>query len=154
MKKAAVGVVILVLGFASARAHAQTADILRMIEQQRANLGASVSGSTGTQVINLAKQRTAAPQAGTGASTVVASAPTTTPAPSGSAITKTLLYGLKNDSQVMTLQTFLAAKGYLTVAPDGNFGPKTLAAVKKFQSANGLDPIGLVGPKTRAIINK
>lgn len=34
------------------------------------------------------------------------------------------------------------------------FGPKTLAAVKKFQEANGLTPDGIVGPQTRAALNK
>jgi peptidoglycan hydrolase-like protein with peptidoglycan-binding domain len=71
---------------------------------------------------------------------------------SSGAITKTLSYGLKNDPQVLKLQTFLVARGYLSATPDGNFGPMTLAAVKKFQTANGIAPLGLVGPQTRALI--
>lgn len=67
-------------------------------------------------------------------------------------ITKTLRYGMKNDAQVMTLQTFLIQKGYLVATADGNFGPKTLAAVKKFQLASNLPLVGIVGPMTRALI--
>ena len=67
-------------------------------------------------------------------------------------ITKTLRYGMKNDAQVITLQTFLIQKGYLIATADGNFGPKTLAAVKKFQLASNLPPVGIVGQMTRALI--
>lgn len=72
---------------------------------------------------------------------------TTTP------ITKTLSYGMKKDPQVVILQMFLISKGYLVGIADGTFGPKTLAAVKKFQTANSLPPVGIVGPRTRALIN-
>ena len=33
------------------------------------------------------------------------------------------------------------------------FGPATERAVKKFQEKNGLEPVGIVGPKTRAALN-
>jgi peptidoglycan hydrolase-like protein with peptidoglycan-binding domain len=35
---------------------------------------------------------------------------------------------------------------------DGDFGPKTKAAVITFQKLNGLVPDGLVGPLTKATI--
>ncbi|MGI5860481.1 MAG: peptidoglycan-binding protein [Myxococcales bacterium] len=54
-------------------------------------------------------------------------------------------------SAVKTLQTLLRNKGY-SIAVDGSFGPKTLAAVKAFQRARGLAVDGVVGPKTWAAL--
>lgn len=52
-----------------------------------------------------------------------------------------LRLGSKGEN-VKLLQRFLKLKD------DGDFGPKTLAAVKKWQKANGLLDDGIVGPKT------
>jgi peptidoglycan hydrolase-like protein with peptidoglycan-binding domain len=51
---------------------------------------------------------------------------------------------------VKTLQQSLANAGFSPGAIDGQFGPKTAAAVKAFQSARGLVADGIVGPKTWA----
>ena len=51
--------------------------------------------------------------------------------------------GTKNTKAVKCLQAML---GGLTI--DGDFGSKTLAAVKAFQQKNGLVQDGIVGPKT------
>lgn len=67
--------------------------------------------------------------------------------------TKSLVFGM-NGNDVLELQKILAAKGFLTATPNGNFGPATLAAVKAFQAANGLEQVGQVGPQTRALLNK
>ncbi len=55
-------------------------------------------------------------------------------------------------SNVKLLQTALNNKGY-KLAVDGIFGKLTLAAVKNFQSKNGLSADGLVGPATLAKVN-
>lgn len=76
-----------------------------------------------------------------------------TPAVSSSYIfTMNLKQGSEND-EVMELQKILKKLGYLTVAPNGYFGPSTVAAVKKFQAAHGLDQLGSVGPGTRLELN-
>ncbi len=56
--------------------------------------------------------------------------------------------------QIRSLQNYLFATGYLTAQPNGVFGPATLSAVKKFQSAYGIQTTGVTGPLTRAAIQK
>ncbi|MDY7232740.1 M15 family metallopeptidase [Hyalangium rubrum] len=61
---------------------------------------------------------------------------------------------LRNGSKgaaVTQLQNLLRNKGY-NISADGDFGPKTEAAVKKFQSSKGLVADGVVGPKTWAAL--
>jgi peptidoglycan hydrolase-like protein with peptidoglycan-binding domain len=58
-----------------------------------------------------------------------------------------------NGNEVIELQKFLTALGD-TLTADGKFGPKTKAAVIKFQIANGLEGDGIVGALTRAVLNK
>ena len=57
----------------------------------------------------------------------------------------------KDDSGeiVVTLQNLLVEKGYIDGDyVDGDFGPGTEAAVKQFQTDNGLTEDGIVGPTT------
>jgi peptidoglycan hydrolase-like protein with peptidoglycan-binding domain len=56
------------------------------------------------------------------------------------------------NGDVSTLQDFLQAQGYLNAEPTGFFGLMTEAAVKRFQSAEGILSSGFVGPITRARI--
>lgn len=53
---------------------------------------------------------------------------------------------------VAALQRALTLAGFPCV-DDSRFGPATLAAVKAFQSAQGLTPDGIAGPKTLAALN-
>ena len=68
--------------------------------------------------------------------------------------TKTLKFGTK-DAEVTTLQTIL--KGDATIYPEGlvtgYFGSLTEKAVKAFQTKYVIDPVGIVGPITRAKLN-
>ena len=53
------------------------------------------------------------------------------------------------------LQQVLIAEGLLKQGLDtGNFFDKTLMALKNFQVKYGIEPVGQVGPKTRAKLNE
>lgn len=59
-----------------------------------------------------------------------------------------------NGGDVVALQGILNARGYNCGEVDGSFGSKTLAAVKAFQKAHGLEVDGIVGPATwTALLN-
>jgi peptidoglycan hydrolase-like protein with peptidoglycan-binding domain len=63
----------------------------------------------------------------------------------------TLARGAKG-SQVTELQKLLEAAGVSPGRIDGDFGPMTQAAVRRFQQAKGLVVDGVVGPKTWAAL--
>lgn len=68
--------------------------------------------------------------------------------------TQTLQLG-STGNEVVELQKVLIAEGFLKIAaPTGYFGPLTEAAVKAYQTAHGIEAVGIVGPKTRAELNK
>ena len=54
--------------------------------------------------------------------------------------------------KVAELQRLLQAAGVPTGPVDGEFGPMTQAAVRRFQAARGLEVDGIVGPKTWAAL--
>jgi hypothetical protein len=57
-------------------------------------------------------------------------------------------------ADITELQKRLTAEGLYSGPISGYFGPLTAAAVKKFQSAHGLEAVGNVGPKTRGVLNQ
>jgi hypothetical protein len=67
--------------------------------------------------------------------------------------TRYLGYGDTGDD-VLQLQNLLLAQGYFTSNPVGHYGPATVAAIKKFQKANGITQTGGVGPLTRQALNR
>jgi hypothetical protein len=62
-----------------------------------------------------------------------------------------LAFGASNSKAVADLQRLLNARGRELVV-DGDFGPKTRAAVKAFQEQHGLEPDAVVGIRTWAAL--
>ncbi len=54
-------------------------------------------------------------------------------------------------TRVAALQVALVNLGYV-LPVDGRYGPLTEAAVVDFQVRNGIDPIGVAGPRTRGTL--
>ena len=54
--------------------------------------------------------------------------------------------------QVQLLQLALQRAGYAPGATDGVFGRQTEAALRQFQTANGLTPDGIAGPMTHSVL--
>lgn len=88
--------------------------------------------------------------------------PSTLIAPNGTLITKpricdrldryiNLSRGMETD-EVTEMQEFLKEQGYFNAEPTGFFGAKTEAALKAYQTAQGLPPAGVFGPRTRTLI--
>ena len=55
---------------------------------------------------------------------------------------------------VKALQSRLLSEGFFKGQTTGYFGPITKAALKAYQTKYGIDPLGIVGPMTRAHLNK
>ena len=79
----------------------------------------------------------------------------------GNTITKTTynfgITTLKNGSignAVKELQRFLNANLKMNLIVDGKLGPKTIAIIKQWQKAHGLTPDGLIGAKTKEMMNE
>ena len=87
-----------------------------------------------------------APVSQTTTTTTAVTAPTFT-------FTEYLLPG-SQDNEVLMLQKLLQREGFLTATPTGFYGAATETAVENFQAAHGLDKLGVIGPSTRAVLNK
>lgn len=104
------------------------------------------SGKKGVVVYRI-KQASARPRATAPSS--LPSARTSTPSPTQPGMV-TLRYG-DGLRPAAPMRAVSIVQEELGVRPaDGRFGPKTREAVKAYQRANGLDPDGIVGPKTWA----
>ena len=69
----------------------------------------------------------------------------------GFSVEQSITTGLTS-TQIKTVQQKLKNWGYYTGSVDGVFGPKTKAAVIKFQKNNGLVADGIVGAKTASAL--
>ncbi len=81
--------------------------------------------------------------------------PTATPSPKAAATSIPSWPTLrKNDSgnDVAQLQEALIQLGYMSGTADGNYGTKTVEAVKAFQKANGLTADGTAGEQTQRVL--
>ncbi|MHB8660565.1 MAG: peptidoglycan-binding protein [Minisyncoccota bacterium] len=118
------------------------------------------NGSISIPVISSPASQTASvpsAQATSTATTAIAMTPATQPPPSVMPILKRSLGLGSQGEDVIALQAFLEARGYLVMPPGtakGYFGALTSAAVKRFQKAKDIDPIGVVGPLTITAIGK
>jgi len=61
--------------------------------------------------------------------------------------------GGTSSNALADLQTKLNTLGYYFGSIDGIYGPQTERAIRDFQSANGLNPDGFLGPETQAKLN-
>ncbi len=104
-----------------------------------------------TQIATLVQQ---AKTSGTGAGSAISStigtiSPSTVVSSGGwCTITRTLAQG-STGSDVTNLQTFLQNEGTFSGTATGYYGTVTAGAVAKWQSSQGLSPVGIVGPMTR-----
>lgn len=119
----------------------------------------AVSGAGGGPVGSYGSVNTSTTAAATTATTPAATtpvAPAAAPA-AVSAVTfsRYLSLGSRGDD-VTSLQTLLESKGFLTMpegATKGYFGGLTKSALSAYQKSVGIDPLGVVGPATRAALN-
>ncbi|MGN0762880.1 MAG: peptidoglycan-binding protein, partial [Aristaeellaceae bacterium] len=114
---------------------------------QKAN-GLTADGKAGRMTL----QKIEALLGGSSASTTTPPPAATTAPDTGSSSatgmpTRTLRKGYTGDD-VKSLQTRLKALGYYTGSIDGKYGSGTVAAVKAFQKAAGLQQDGIAGPAT------
>jgi len=120
------------------------------------NYGQSATTSKTIVVLGANGQMPPAPAAAPAATAAPAASITATAAAGaggGYVFTKFLAVGYTG-AEVTALQQKLTALGIYAGPVTGYFGPLTRAAVKTFQTKNGISPVGYVGPGTRAALNK
>lgn len=85
--------------------------------------------------------------------TTSSAAATTTKAATAYVFKSFLTIG-SSGAEVTALQKKLIVLGFLSGSATGYFGQLTRKAVQAFQKSKGLEPLGFVGPGTRAALNK
>lgn len=118
-------------------------------------------GDTGIEVSALQTHKVNVPTTGyfgpmTRAVTCNTTSPATVRAVTANTSTypRDLSFGFMGDD-VVSLQTFLKSKGYLTLlrgTSKGFFGGRTRDALKKYQTSVNIPPSGTFGPFTRSAI--
>jgi putative peptidoglycan binding protein len=98
-------------------------------------------------VFSSSSNQSTPPPATTATTTAQTTPAQTTPVPTVPA-PKTPVKPGDTGPQVKALQRALTSLGYSTGGVDGQYGAKTEAAVKQFQSAHGLTADGVAGTKT------
>ena len=145
------------LGYASGKADGKfgTGTQRAVVSFQQTN-GLEADGKAGKKTLQRIE---ALLESDTGGNVVVTTpptaAPTPTPTPSTAGSytipTRTLRKGYQGDD-VKSVQSRLKELGYYTGSVDGKYGSGTMAAVKVFQSNNGLGADGLAGSKTYKVL--
>lgn len=73
----------------------------------------------------------------------------------GAVLSRNLHFGMYRNPDVVILQNFLRSQGYLSLPATGNYLSGTIQAVKKFQQAHGISPVGgYFGPQSRRAANE
>ncbi len=137
---------------------------LQRFLNDKLNLGLEIDGVLGSKTIAVIKkwqkENGLVPDGLIGSKTkalmnnnIITTSPTTsTSSNSYNFGTSTLKNGSKGET-VKELQRFLNDKLNLGLEIDGVLGPKTISVIKKWQKDNGLTPDGLIGAKTKALMN-
>jgi|GEM_PF-2464319 len=129
-------VVAFVVGVSVMAPQAHAGLFTDLIATMKANLSAQVSRAT----------------LSTTSDVVVEQEATVVPSTSSTAVITSLKTGAESDA-VRTLQQELTRLGYYTGAIDGLYGSGTTAAIRTFQSTNGLTADGAAGVNTLSLID-
>ena len=108
------------------------------------------------QAAETSAEETVAPEAGpagTGKTVIPPEAGAREPAPAFTPLKTTVRYGMRGES-VKALQEALILLGYRPGAADGVCGGGTVAAIRAFQTDNGLTADGVAGKKTLDAVNR
>ena len=141
---------------------------LQRLLNAKLNLGLTIDGSLGPKTITVIKQwqkdnglvadgligaKTKAMMNAQVAGTATTSGVTATMTKTSYNLGASTLKNGSRGEAVKELQRLLNAKLNLGLTIDGSLGPKTITVIKQWQKDNGLVADGLIGAKTKAIMN-